>query len=139
MPQQNHTPITDLIQKRLYVGNPAKESFPARSDSERAPLQEIIEHKDVDEDVKKHIDIRQEKIEVPEDLKKIGVESVSHPQFTTISDVKIPLEDEKVMTGLHAPIYTSLRWLSLLCMYILQQGHITLKNVGGKVKRVNKR
>ena len=50
-----------------------------------------------------------------------------------------PLSDEKIVTGLHAPVTSSLRWLATLAEYLLKMMHVQLKVVSGRVIRVFRR
>lgn len=132
----NFTAIDDLIKKQKIPTNPSKESEPIIAKSEDLPLQEVVEHEITDEQVKPHLQTRHETIKLPPDLKKLGVSAPTTTGFPSYQNVKTPLSDDKVVTGLHAPITSSLRWLATLALYILQQAHLTLKVIHGKVVRV---
>jgi len=77
----------------------------------------------------------EETIELPEELKKIGVESTSALKHPTLEEIKLPFSDEKVVSGQRAPLTSSFRWLASLCIYILKKAHLTLKVIHGKVIR----
>jgi hypothetical protein len=98
----------------------------------------VVEHKINDEEIKEHVSAKDESIEIPQELKNIGVQAVSQPKFPTYQDMVLPLSDEKVFTGLKAPISSSLRWLSEFCAYMLRHTHLYLKQIHGKVIRVKK-
>lgn len=138
--QKNFTSIDHLI-KRYHApissGPKEGEPIPTRP-PETYHLQEIVEH-EPPEEVKEHVDVRQETVKLSEDLKKMGLQAVDQTQFPSYQNVKLPMSDEKVYNGLHAPVYTSLRWLSTFALYILQMSHLTLKRVHGKVIRIIKR
>ncbi len=132
---QNFTPIDDLIKKHLEkkeASSHPKEAEPVTKKSEPLTLQEAVEH-EPQEEVENFVHPRAETIELPPDLKKIGVQSTSINQFPTYQNVKLPISDDKVITGLHAPITSSLRWLATLAVYILKLAHLKLRIVHGKV------
>lgn len=135
---QNFTSIDDLIKKNSQPVSKPKEGEPSRGKTEAYNLEEVVEHEINDEEVKGHVTTRHESIKLPPDLKKMGLKSVSTTSFPSYQNVKTPLADDKVMTGLHAPITSSLRWLATLALYVLRQAHLTLKEIHGKVVRVVK-
>jgi len=139
MSATNYTPIDDLIQKYKseFIGLP-KEAEPILKSSEENQLQEVVEH-EPEETVKPFVQPKAETIKLPPDLKLLGLQPVSNTQFKSYQNVKLPLSDDKVIQGLHAPISSSLRWLATLAVYILRLGHLQLRVVGGKVVRVIKR
>lgn len=138
---KNFTPIDDLVLK--YKNNKISQniSFPNKEvepiKSEKIEIKEVVEHK-VEEELKPFVSVRHETIELPPDLKKIGLKSVSNSQFSSYKNIKLPISDEKIIVGLHAPITSSLRWLATFAIYLLAKAHLTLKVVGGKVIRVIK-
>jgi len=139
MTQKNYTPIDDLIKKwqqKEAVSLPSKEAEPI-------PKKEIefkeVKEKEVEEEVKPHIVKRQETIKLPPDIQKLGLKPVPTTEFPQYQSIKLPITDDKIISGLHAPISSSLRWLATLALYLLQQAHLSLKVVGGRVVRVLKR
>lgn len=135
----NFTAIDDLIKKNSQPVSKPKESEPFSGKTEAYNLEEVVEHEVNDEEVKDHVTVRHETIKLPPDLKKMGLKSVSATSsFSSYQNVKTPLADDKVLTGLHAPITSSLRWLATLALYILRQAHLTLREIHGKVVRVIK-
>ncbi|QQG44367.1 MAG: hypothetical protein HYW86_00390 [Candidatus Roizmanbacteria bacterium] len=136
MPTINYTPIDDIIANGGYS---SKEKEPAMVKSEPLEIHEIVEHKEVDEEVKPHIEVKQENVKLPEDLTQAGVEAVETTQFPNLQKIKTPLSDEKILVGLHQPITSSFRWLATLAMHILKQAHLGLKVVHGKVMRVQRK
>ncbi len=139
MATKNFTPVDDDFKKQNghQVSKP-KESEPLLGKSEDFDVKEVVEHEITDEEVKPHVMVRPESINLPPDLKKLGVQSTSSTSFPNYQSVQTPLADDKVLTGLHAPITSSLRWLATLAWYLLQRAHVTLKIVHGKVMRVFK-
>ena len=126
---KNFTPIDDLVNQ---VSLP-KEVEPIGA--EKFEIKEVVEHK-AEEEVRPFVSPRQETIELPPDLKKMGLQSTSATQFSSYQNIKLPISDEKVVVGLHAPVTTSLRWLATLAVYLLARVHLGLKVVHGKVIRV---
>lgn len=140
MSSQNYTPITDLIAKyqspsTAPVSKP-KEAEPFGKAPEPLAVQEVVEHDTVDESVEKHVEVKKENIQVSPEVAAAGVEPVQSAQFTTLKKIEFPISDDKIMSGLHAPFTSSLRWLATLAVYMLQQTHIHLKMVAGKAVRV---
>jgi len=135
----NYTPIDDLIEKYKseYIGLP-KESEPMLQSAEEYHLQEAVEH-EPNEEVKPFVQPKAETIELPPDLKILGLQPVSNSQFQSYQNIKLPISDDKIIQGLHAPISSSLRWLATLAVYMLRLGHLQLRIVGGKVIRIVKR
>lgn len=135
----NFTPIDDLIKKYKseFVGLP-KEAEPIPRSAEEPQLQEIIEH-EPSEEVKPFVQPKAETIKLPPDLKMLGLQPVTNTQFPSYQNIKLPISDDKVIKGLHAPVSSSLRWLATLAVYILRLGHLQLRVVGGRVIRVVKR
>lgn len=131
----NYTPLDIKKLKRLPSSLPYKEGEPARK--ENINLQEKTEF-ETDKEVAPLISIRQESIKLPPDLKKIGIQSVPAIKTASYQTVKLPISDEKIITGLHAPITSSLRWLATLAIYILKTAHLQLKVIRGKAVRVFK-
>ena len=99
-----------------------------------------MDHEKIDEELKVvGVQVRPETVKLPSDLKQVGVLANNLSRFSTFQNIKTPLADDKVLTGLHAPITSSLRWLATLTMYILRQAHVGLKEIHGKTVRVIKR
>lgn len=138
----NFTNIDDLIQK--YKGNNISSdeeiSLPKEAEpisSEKIEIKEVVEHQ-IDKEVRPFVSPRQETIELPPDLKKLGLEPTSSTQFPDYKNIKLPISDEKIVVGLKAPITSSLRWLATLAVYLLAKAHLGLKVIHGKVIRVFK-
>ncbi len=138
----NFTPLDvsayDTQQRAAYVHS-SKEAEPILSKrSEVSHLDEAVEH-EVPEEVKPFLNVRRESIKLPPDLETLGIQSSQTPAIPAYQKVILPLPDEKIISGLHAPITSSLRWLATLAMYMLLQAHLTLRIVGGKAVRVARR
>lgn len=138
MTKKNYTAIDDLLDKKK---NKDKVSLPKEAEPISAEKFEIKEpaEDNVEEEVRPFISPRAETIELPPDLKKLGLQAVSHSKFPSYKNIKLPLSDEKIIVGQKAPITSSLRWLATFALYILAQAHLGLKVVHGHVIRVLKR
>lgn len=137
MAQKNYTQIDDLVKKLKKitpVGKP-KESEPIPSRPEKYEVKEVVEHQP-EEEVKPFMQSRAETIEIPPDLKKMGLQPTTTTQFPSYQNIKLPLSDDKIIAGLHQPITSSIRWLATLAIYLLKQVHLVLKVIHGKVVRV---
>ena len=131
MSKKNYTAIDNLLGSGL-----PKEAEPMMA--EKFEIKEPAED-NVEEEVRPFISPRAETIELPPDLKKMGLQAVSHSKFPSYKNIKLPLSDEKIIVGQKAPITSSLRWLATFALYILAQAHLGLKVVHGHVIRVLKR
>lgn len=100
-------------------------------------VKEVVEHK-VAPEVASHLNPRAETIEIPPDLKKMGLQPTSTTQFPSYQNITLPISDDKIVTGLHAPITSSIRWLATLAIYLLAKAHLALKTVHGRVVRIIK-
>lgn len=135
---KNFTNVDDLVKKNKHKNEPVslpKEAEPMSTD--KFEIKEVVEHK-AEEEVRPFVSPRQETIELPPDLKKLGLQSASTTQFSSYQNIKLPITDEKIVVGLHAPVTSSLRWLATLATYLLARVHLGLKVVHGKVIRVIK-
>jgi len=139
MTQKNYTPIDDLIKKwpqNDIISLPSKEAEPIIK--KEIEFKEVKE-KEIEEEIGPHVVKRQEIINLPPDLKNLGLKPISTTQFPQYQTVKLPISDEKIITGLSAPVSSSLRWLATLALYLLQQAHLSLKVIHGRVVRVLKK
>ena len=133
----NFTPIHDLVKKHREKASisKTKESEPVVPVKENYEIKEITEHK-VEEEMKPFVQTRSDIIEIPPDLQKMGLQAVTTTQFPSWQTIKTPLSDDKIITGLHAPITSSLRWLAEFARYILFQAHLGLKSIHVKAIRI---
>lgn len=131
----NYTPLDIKKLKNSPSPLPFKEAEPTKK--EVIAFEEKTEFK-IEKEVEPSISIRQESIKLPPDLKKIGVQSIPSLKTATYQTIKLPISDEKIITGLHAPVTSSLRWLATLAIYLLKMAHLQLKVIHGKVVRVFK-
>jgi hypothetical protein len=124
-----------MAQNNFTSIKPSVESEPIQTKSEQSEIQEVVEHEQ-DVEIKPFVQKRKENIKLPADIEKIGVTTTHTTQFPSYQSVTTPLSDDKVLTGLHAPITSSFRWLAVLAMYILRHAHLTLKKIHGKIVRI---
>ncbi len=92
--------------------------------------------------VEDYVEVQEEEIDIPPDLKQIGVQQPAHNASNIpmqYQNVKLPISDDKVIQGLQQPIDSSMRWLAEFAMYILRHAHLGLKVVHGKVVRIIKK
>lgn len=134
MSKKNYTSIDDLLEKNKNISLP-KEAEPIAS--EKFEIEEPVED-NVEDEVRPFVSSRAETIELPPDLKALGLEAVTHSKFPSYKNIKLPLSDEKIIVGQKAPITSSIRWLATFAIYILAQAHLGLKVVHGRVIRVLK-
>ena len=134
MTKRNFTSIKDLLERNKKISLP-KEAEPIAA--EKFEIKEPSED-NVEEEVRPFVSPRAETIELPPDLKKMGLQAVSQSQFSDYKNIKLPISDEKIIVGQKAPITSSIRWLAAFALYILAQAHLGLKVVHGHVIRVLK-
>ncbi len=111
-----------------------KEAEPTNLEPEKIEIQESREQ-EPDEEVKQYVQVKSETIQLPPDLKQLGLHATPTTNFPT-TQVTLPVSDDKIVEGLHQPVTSSWRWLAVLMVYILKQAHITLKKVHGQITRV---
>ncbi|NMB83997.1 hypothetical protein GYA28_01785 [Candidatus Roizmanbacteria bacterium] len=141
MGNKNYTPIDDLIKKhkQSFVSIP-KEAEPIPVKKDFAEVKQGYEQ-ETGEEVVPFLKKMTETIKLPPDLKKIGLQA-EEPSLTEISDhpsIKLPLSDDKIVSGMHAPVTSSLRWLATFAFYLLSKAHLGLKIVGGHAVRIIKK
>lgn len=133
MANKNFTSIDDMLGAR----STSKEGGPAASEFNPDRIQEVVEH-EPDPEIENFISPRSDSIELPPDLKKLGLSATKTTKFPKYKNIKLPLSDEKIVVGMHAPVTSSIRWLATWATYLLAQAHLGLRTVGGKVIRVFK-
>lgn len=118
-------------------GNFSKEMEPAVPKEQDAP-EEMVADIELEPELEA-IGVQKvtETIELPPDLAKMGMTAAGPAQpVTQTAVVKLPISDEMIVTGLHAQIISSFRWLSEWCVRKLKKAHLKLKVLaGGKVVR----
>lgn len=137
----NYSPLDDQIakyKKNYYTPLPAKEMEPVIGREEQKDVKIVVEHKDLDQEIRPHLKVREEIVEVSPDLQTMGVQATPTTQFATHQQLQALIPDAEILKGLHQPPTSSFRWLAELALYILKRAHITLKTVHGKVMRIIK-
>lgn len=129
--RKNFTPIDYLVgrvsKEHELSGDTKRDAF---------PMTEAVEQESPEE-MKQFIQSRQENPKITPGLKKAGMKKTeSAPRYTRQKTIILPITDDLVEKGLHAPITSSLRWLAEWSVYILKKAHLMLKKVHGHVKRV---
>lgn len=143
----NYTPLSDDLQViPKTVSEPVslpKEAEPIRSheqlspdDVDMLPMHEAVEKQDVEPDLKPFINVKPQNIKIEPDLQKHGLQPIEKLKYKDFQNVVLPLSDENIEKGLHEPITSSLRWLATFATYLLNQSHIKLKVIHGKVVRI---
>jgi len=144
MASKNYTPLNKTLslpgnrngQVVARTGGLSKEQEPLLKKD--VDYQEVVEH-EPSQEVVPFVQKRAETIKLPPDLKKIGLKVSSISQTTSYKNVKIPISDDKVISGMKAPITSSLRWLATLALYLLRQAHLSLRVVHGHAVRILKK
>ena len=139
----NFTAIDDLVKKhnelKYRTGSVAKEFDMPLSSLESHEIGEDAEQETVSPEVDQYITPKSDSIQLPPDLKKLGLETEESKQFNEVLNrIKLPISDDKIMEDLKAPPSESKRWYATILMYILERAHLTLKKVGTKVVRIFK-
>lgn len=123
------------------VGAFIKEQEPLSKD---VTIEEVNKEPEVSSELREiGIKQREEKIELAPDVRKLGVHASSPPsqislekQSSLSSKTNLPLTDEQIVKGLHVKLTNSLRWLALWCLRQLRRTQTTLKEIHGRVIRV---
>jgi hypothetical protein len=77
-------------------------------------------------------------VAIPQPVAQMGVKPAGQNiPVQTKPAVTLPLNDDQIAAGLHAGITESIRWLATWCVFRLKHMHIALKNIHGKLTRVN--
>ncbi len=121
------------------VGSMAKEQVAVSIDSAETVVP-INSEVDIPNEVEQAgVKIQSEMVEIPPDVKKMGVThagSAVPVTATSASVVVLPLSDDQVVVGLHQPIISALRWLAEWSVRQLKKAHLAIKIVGGKLVRI---
>lgn len=135
MVDNNHTSVKHLVETGLPFSGSVER---AERISQRPPQTEAsgsVENAPLRE-VSPISEISQDKIDLPQELVDAGVKTVDEATFPSVGEINLPLSDDKIESGQHAPISSSIKWLSKLCIYILKQAGQGLKKIHGKVVRI---
>lgn len=128
----------DSLNSLVSNGSGMAKEFEPRVNPEESAAQELMTDIELEPDVEQAgVTITSETIEIPPDLKKMGVQAMgSSNVFTSATAMKLPLTDDQIVIGLHSQVMMSLRWLSEWCIKKLKIAHVHLKVMtGGKVVR----
>lgn len=132
----NYTDISHLISPPT---SQPKEAEPIVKTAELNKVEESVEKEKSERKTEEKAQIRAEVIKLPESLKKIGLQAAETNRFSNLQNVILPISDDKVLEGLHAPITSALRWVATLAFYLLKKARITLKVVHGHAVRMIKK
>ena len=123
------------------TGSMAKETGPHIAFAETPIIAEIRQETVLPEEVSNAgVTIKPTSINLPPTVKNFGVSVVgASAQVVTVvaPAVSLPLSDEQIAQGLHQSIKSSWRWLAEWCRRQLQQAHLILKSIHGKIVRTN--
>jgi hypothetical protein len=76
--------------------------------------------------------------EIPRKVERItgdGHAGQTVPLKKKKNKVQLPLTDDEIITGLHAHMWQSVRWLAIWCVRKLKKARIAVKEVHGKLVR----
>lgn len=135
MVTKNYSSVNHLVKAPDDVAvSVPKETEPVPTIPREALTHEVGEPTPPSETIP-YVKLTEETVTLPEELKKIGVKNTSDLKHPSYEEIKLPISDEKVVSGQRAPFTSSFRWLASLCIYILKKAHLTLKIIHGKVIR----
>ncbi|MCL4375140.1 hypothetical protein M1523_04760 [Patescibacteria group bacterium] len=139
MSAKNYTPINHLLKQAAGPVSLPKESEPVRQKTEAVSLVDRAEALGRQPATPSSpISFKPTTINLPPDLKKIGLRTVDTDKLPEYARVSLPIADAKILPGLRAPITSSLRWLATLALYLLKKAHLQLKVIHGHVVRTLK-
>lgn len=131
----NYTPLNLKKLKDFYPLSLSKETEPVKK--EVMVFEEKTEFEPKKE-INPYVYVKPKSIKLPPDLKKIGLQTNTIHKNLVYKNITLPISDEKIVSGLHAPVTSSLRWLATLAVYLLKKAHLQLKVIHGRVTRVFK-
>lgn len=127
------------IKKGEYQSIPSKETEPVftkdRVSAEQ--IEEVGQEVEVSPELEQWgVQSKTQRIDVAPDMQAMGVAAVGPAQSVVqASGPKLPLTDIQIESGLHAQIFSGLRWLAEWCVFQLKRAHIHLKKIHGTVMR----
>ena len=145
MTAKNFTPLNNIPNLKAKSPHSVSPFFREAEPIGRKPLetQQTIENQEIESNKEQTplIQTIPDKVEIALDkeLIRAGVKTTNDTEIFPYIGINLPISDDKVIQGQHAPITSSLRWLALLASYVLWKAHIVLKVVHGKVVRVLRR
>lgn len=135
----NYTNVNHLINKKksqpVTIGGAERSEYVLSKKKQDIEVHEVVDH-EPSKEVSEYVESRQEKIKITKQLKQHGAVDTASTNFPSLARIKLPISDEKVVKGLHAPVTSSIRWLAELSKYILKTAHVGLKKIHGKIVRV---
>lgn len=131
---QSNTPVNSSLNGTV-ANQPISGGLSKEVDMPRVsePIIQEVKEYEVPKEVSSHVTKVQENIEIPPDLKNIGVaQPHSHGKVSDVlqKEIKLPLSDDQIGIGLQADTKSSLRWLAEWCLKQLKNFHLTLIKVG---------
>ncbi len=105
-------------------------------------IKEISSEAEISKEVEKAgVEQFKETIELPPDVKKLGVKQTGastsvKTTAASLPNISLPISDQKIIKGVHEKVTDALRWLAVWCFRQLEKAHIKLKIVHGKIIRV---
>jgi len=122
-----------------WVPSNAKETESARGGPELSLSQSSTETELPKEVVEAGVRPAATTIDLPPNLKSLGMQSTVSKSTTHIFTEKttLPLNDEQIALGLKQDIFSSWRWFSEWCVRKLKQAHQTVRHAHNKFIRVN--
>lgn len=136
--RKNFTPVDpDKIGSDSLAGKISKEhELSGNTKRDAFKITETVEQESPEE-IKQFMQSRQENVTITPDLQKVGMKKTEEtPRYIRKKTIVLPLADDMVEKGLHAPITSSLRWLAEWSVFLLKKAHLVLKKVHGHVKRI---
>lgn len=103
---------------------------------ETSPYEETISDMEIAPELEQiGVEAKNETINLPPDIKKMGVEAIGISQPVMTQTVVLPISDDKIVKGLHMQVLSSLYWLALWCVRQLKKARINLRKISGNVVR----
>ncbi len=127
---------TRQIRVDHIIGTVSKEQELSAKKKDSLVMTEIVE-KEIAPEISQFIQTRQEEPYISPDLQRAGVKkNITVPLYAGQKTIILPLTDDMVEKGLHAPLTSSFRWLAEWSVFLLKKAHIVLRKVHGHMKRV---
>ncbi|MBI5620612.1 hypothetical protein HY949_02455 [Candidatus Gottesmanbacteria bacterium] len=78
-------------------------------------------------------------VQIPQSVANMGVKAVGDAVVPIAPPSVLPLTDDQIALGLKQSVTSSWRWLAEFCVRRLKQLHMTIKGIGGKTVRVDRK
>lgn len=82
------------------------------------------------------IEVKKETVELPPDMQKMGVQAVGPSQPMGVPTIRLPIDDNKIISGKQGNVLSSLYWLAMWCVRQLKKAHLSIKKIKGQVIRI---